>query len=118
MDDPRAANGLGINVPQVFAFTFAFGCGLAGPSAALSAEILRARSVLSARFMIYFLIGATVLGGSSSITGPFLALSSALGSATSPARLCAEEGDFVIYTIMIVILIWRPNGLFGRAAAR
>jgi branched-chain amino acid transport system permease protein len=25
-------------------------------------------------------------------------------------------GPFVIYTIMIVILIWRPNGLFGRAA--
>ena len=30
VDDPRAASGLGINVPQVFAFTFAFGCGLAG----------------------------------------------------------------------------------------
>src|ERR1700719_3939344 len=28
VDDPRAASGLGINVPQVFAFTFAFGCGL------------------------------------------------------------------------------------------
>jgi branched-chain amino acid transport system permease protein len=27
-------------------------------------------------------------------------------------------GPFVIYTIMIVILIWRPNGLFGRSAAR
>jgi branched-chain amino acid transport system permease protein len=27
-------------------------------------------------------------------------------------------GPFVIYTIMIVILIWRPNGLFGRTATR
>jgi branched-chain amino acid transport system permease protein len=27
-------------------------------------------------------------------------------------------GPFVIYTIMIVILIWRPNGLFGRTVAR
>src|SRR5712675_2062860 len=40
VDDPRAASGLGINVPQVFAFTFAFGCGLAGLGGALSAEIL------------------------------------------------------------------------------
>src|SRR6476661_8073453 len=39
VDDPRAASGLGINVPQVFAFTFAFGCGLAGLGGALSAEI-------------------------------------------------------------------------------
>ena len=29
-----------------------------------------------------------------------------------------KMGPFVIYTIMIVILIWRPNGLFGRTAAR
>ena len=29
-----------------------------------------------------------------------------------------KMGPFVIYTIMIVILIWRPNGLFGRAATR
>jgi branched-chain amino acid transport system permease protein len=27
-------------------------------------------------------------------------------------------GAFVIYTVMIVILIWKPNGLFGRTAAR
>ena len=40
VDDPRAASGLGINVPQVFAFTFAFGCGLAGLGGALSAEVL------------------------------------------------------------------------------
>ena len=29
-----------------------------------------------------------------------------------------KMGPFVIYTVMIVILIWRPNGLFGRTAAR
>ena len=29
-----------------------------------------------------------------------------------------KMGPFVIYTMMIVILIWRPNGLFGRTAAR
>ena len=29
-----------------------------------------------------------------------------------------KMGPFVIYTLMIVILIWRPNGLFGRTATR
>jgi branched-chain amino acid transport system permease protein len=29
-----------------------------------------------------------------------------------------KMGPFVIYTIMIVILLWRPNGLFGRTASR
>jgi branched-chain amino acid transport system permease protein len=72
VDDPRAASGLGINVPQVFAFTFAFGCGLAGLGGALSAEILGLDPYFPLKFMIYFLIVVTV-GGSSSITGPFLA---------------------------------------------
>ncbi len=48
VDDPRAASGLGINVPQVFAFTFAFGCGLAGLGGALSAGDPRPRSVFPA----------------------------------------------------------------------
>ena len=55
----------GINVPQVFAFTFAFGCGLAGLGGALSAEILGLDPYFPLKFMIYFLIMVTV-GGSSS----------------------------------------------------
>src|SRR6266567_3809626 len=73
---PAALQGpfdvFGINVPQVFAFTFAFGCGLAGLGGALSAEILGLDPYFPLKFMIYFLIVVTV-GGSSSITGPFLA---------------------------------------------
>ena len=117
VDDPRAASGLGINVPQVFAFTFAFGCGLAGLGGALSAEILGLDPYFPLKFMIYFLIVVTV-GGSSSITGPFLA-SLLLGIGDVAGKYYVPKmGPFVIYTIMIVILIWRPNGLFGRSAAR
>ena len=117
VDDPRAASGLGINVPQVFAFTFAFGCGLAGLGGALSAEILGLDPYFPLKFMIYFLIVVTV-GGSSSITGPFLA-SLLLGVADVAGKYYVPKlGPFVIYTIMIVILIWRPNGLFGRTATR
>jgi branched-chain amino acid transport system permease protein len=117
VDDPRAASGLGINVPQVFALTFAFGCGLAGLGGALGAEILGLDPYFPLKFMIYFLIVVTV-GGSSSITGPFLA-SLLLGIGDVAGKYYVPKlGAFVIYTMMIVILIWRPNGLFGRANAR
>jgi len=117
VDDPRAASGLGINVPQVFALTFAFGCGLAGLGGALGAEILGLDPYFPLKFMIYFLIVVTV-GGSSSITGPFLA-SLLLGIGDVAGKYYVPKlGAFVIYTMMIVILIWRPNGLFGRSNAR
>ncbi|MCP1850687.1 MULTISPECIES: branched-chain amino acid ABC transporter permease [unclassified Bradyrhizobium] len=117
VDDSRAAIGLGINVPQVFAFTFAFGCGLAGLGGALSTEILGLDPYFPLKFMIYFLIVVTV-GGSSSITGPFLA-SLLLGIADVASKYYVPKlGPFVINTVMIVILLWRPNGLFGRTAAR
>jgi len=117
VDDPRAAIGLGINVPQVFAITFAFGCGLAGLGGALSAEILGLDPHFPLKFMIYFLIVVTV-GGSSSMTGPFLA-SLVLGLGDVAGKYYVPKmGPFVIYTILIFILIWRPNGLFGRSDNR
>jgi branched-chain amino acid transport system permease protein len=117
VDDPRAASGLGINVPQVFAFTFAFGCGLAGLGGALSAEILGLDPYFPLKFMIYFLIVVTV-GGTSSITGPFFA-SILLGIGDVAGKYYVPKlGAFVIYAIMIVVLIWRPQGLFARGVAR
>jgi branched-chain amino acid transport system permease protein len=117
VDDPRAASGLGINVPYVFALTFAFGAGLAGLGGALGAEILGLDPYFPLKFMIYFLIVVTV-GGASSITGPFVA-SLLLGIADVAGKYYVPKlGAFVIYTLMIVILLWRPNGLFGRVAAR
>ncbi|HEY4204914.1 MAG TPA: branched-chain amino acid ABC transporter permease [Xanthobacteraceae bacterium] len=117
VDDPRAASGLGINVPQVFALTFAFGSGLAGLGGALGAEVLGLDPYFPLKFMIYFLIVVTV-GGSSTITGPFLA-SLLLGIADVAGKYYVPKlGAFVIYTVMIVILIWKPHGLFGRTAAR
>lgn len=117
VDDQRVANGLGINVNRVFAFTFAFGSGLAGLGGALGVEILGLDPTFPLKFMIYFLIVVTV-GGTSSITGPFLA-SLLLGIGDVAGKYYVPTlGTFVIYTIMIVVLIWRPQGLFSRAASR
>jgi branched-chain amino acid transport system permease protein len=67
--------------------------------------------------MIYFLIVVTV-GGTSSLTGPLLA-SLLLGIGDVAGKYYVPRlGAFVIYTIMIVILIWRPHGLFTRGVTR
>jgi len=117
VDDARVARGLGINVNRVFAFTFAFGSGLAGLGGALGAEILGLDPIFPLKYMIYFLIVVTV-GGTSSITGPFLA-SLLLGIGDVAGKYYVPNlGAFVIYTIMIVVLIWRPQGLFSRPAGR
>jgi branched-chain amino acid transport system permease protein len=117
VDDSRVASGLGINVNRVFALTFAFGSGLAGLGGALGAEILGLDPIFPLKYMIYFLIVVTV-GGTSSITGPFLA-SLLLGIGDVAGKYYVPKlGAFVIYTIMIVVLLWRPQGLFARSAAR
>jgi branched-chain amino acid transport system permease protein len=117
VDDQRVARGLGINVGVVFGVTFAVGSGLAGLGGALGAEILGLDPVFPLKYMIYFLIVVTV-GGTSSITGPFLA-SILLGIGDVAGKYYFPQiGAFVIYTIMIVVLIWRPQGLFARQSAR
>jgi len=117
VDDQRVASGLGIHVKGVFAVTFAVGSGLAGLGGALGAEILGLDPTFPLKFMIYFLIVVTV-GGTSSITGPFVA-SLVLGIGDVAGKYYVPKfGAFVIYTIMIVVLIWRPQGLFARATAR
>ena len=68
----RGARGLGINVDAVFGVTFAFGSGLAALGGALGADILGLDPIFPLKYLIYFLIVVTV-GGTSSITGPFIA---------------------------------------------
>ena len=117
VDDPRVASGLGINVSVVFALTFAFGSGLAGLGGALGVEILGLDPTFPLKFMIYFLIVVTV-GGTSSITGAFFA-SLVLGIGDVAGKYYVPKlGGFVIYTLVILVLIWRPQGLFSRPSAR
>lgn len=114
VDDPRVARGLGIPVEFVFAVTFAVGSGIAGLGGALGAEILGLDPTFPFKFMIYFLIVVTV-GGTSSLIGPFLA-ALLLGIADVGGKYFVPElGAFVIYTVMIVVLVFRPKGLFARA---
>jgi branched-chain amino acid transport system permease protein len=116
VDDPRVASGLGLNVNRIFLFTFAVGSGLAGLGGALGAEVLGLDPGFPLKFMIYFLIVCAV-GGTTTITGPLLA-ALLLGIADVAGKYYVPKlGAFIVYTLMIVILMVRPQGLFARAGA-
>ena len=117
VDDQRVAAGLGINVNLVFLSTFAVGSGLAGLGGALGAEVLGLDPTFPLKFMVYFLIVVAV-GGTSSITGPLLA-ALLLGIADVAGKYYIPKlGAFIVYSLMIAILIWRPQGLFVRKAGK
>ncbi|GAC1332276.1 MAG: branched-chain amino acid ABC transporter permease [Beijerinckiaceae bacterium] len=117
VDDQRVARGLGINVGRIFAVTFAIGSGLAGLGGALGAPFFNIDPTFPLKFMIYFLIVIAV-GGTTTITGPFFA-ALLLGVADIAGKYYVPAiGGFIIYTIMVAVLIFKPQGLFGRVAGR
>jgi branched-chain amino acid transport system permease protein len=117
VDDGRVARGLGINVSLIFALTFALGSGLAGLGGALGTELLGLDPNFPLKFLIYFMIVVTV-GGTSSITGPFIA-ALLLGIADVAGKYYLPQfGAFIIYAVMILVLIVRPHGLFSREGGR
>ena len=113
VDDARVAQGLGINVNRVLLLTFAVGSGLAGLGGALGAEVLGLDPSFPLKFMIYFLVVVSV-GGTTTITGP-MAAALLLGIADVAGKYYVPKlGSFIVYTLMIVILLARPQGLFVR----
>lgn len=113
VDDGRVARGLGINVSLIFIATFALGSGLAGLGGALSVDLLGLDPNFPLKYLIYFMI-VVAIGGTSSITGPFIA-AIVLGIADVAGKYYIPQfGAFIIYAVMIAFLIFRPNGIFAR----
>jgi branched-chain amino acid transport system permease protein len=116
VDNPRAARGVGINVERIFTLTFALGSALAGLGGALGVEMLGLDPSFPVKYLVYFLIVVAV-GGSGSITGSLVA-SLVLGVVDVVGKYYVPQiGAFVIYAVMVVMLVLRPQGLFGRRAA-
>ena len=117
VDNPRAARGLGIDVGRVFVATFALGSALAGLGGALGVDMLGLDPEFPTKYIVYFLIVVAV-GGSGNIKGSLYA-SLLLGICDVAGKYFVPQiGAFVIYAVMVVTLIFRPQGLFGRRAAR
>jgi branched-chain amino acid transport system permease protein len=113
VDNPRVAGGMGINVDRIFVLTFALGSGLAGLGGALSINILGLDPGFALKYIVYFLIVIAV-GGSGSIKGSLLA-SLLIGVVDVAGKYYLPQfGAFLIYTVMVVTLIVRPQGFFGQ----
>lgn len=115
VDNRRAAAGCGINTNAVFALTFALGGGLAGLGGALSANLLSLDPNFPLRYLVYVLIVVSV-GGMGSIFGGLLTalligVADVIGKYYVP-----EAGGLFIYLLTVLIMLWRPQGLLGRAA--
>jgi branched-chain amino acid transport system permease protein len=117
VDNPRAARGLGIDVDRVFVLTFALGSALAGLGGALGVEMLGLDPEFPVKYIVYFLIVVAV-GGSGNIKGSLYA-SLIIGICDVAGKYYIPQiGAFVIYAVMVITLIFRPQGLFGRTAAK
>jgi branched-chain amino acid transport system permease protein len=114
--DKEMVAGLGINIGLVFAGVFAFGVGLAAFSGVIAAPFLSLAPGMDSEQLILSLI-VVVVGGLGTLKGAFwgaivVGLADTLGKTWLP-----DYSLMVIFAIMAVVLLLRPNGLFGRAVA-
>jgi branched-chain amino acid transport system permease protein len=113
VDNRRMAESLGINVDRLFTITFAFGSGMAGIGGGLGAEFLGLDPQYALKYLVYFLIAVSV-GGLGSVIGVYYA-ALILGVLDFVLKLYLPKGGTIfIYALTILLLLWRPQGLFGR----
>ncbi len=113
VDNRRMAELLGINVDRLFTITFAFGSGMAGIGGGLGAEFLGLDPQYALKYLVYFLIAVSV-GGLGSVMGVYYA-SLILGVLDFVLKIYLPKGGTLfIYALTILLLLWRPQGLFGR----
>jgi branched-chain amino acid transport system permease protein len=114
VDNRRMAQSVGINTSRLFMLTFALGSGLAGLGGALGADLLAITPSYALQNLVYFIIVVAV-GGLGSIRGPFVAALLIGVADTGLKYLVPQFGAFFIYVLTMGLLLWRPQGLFGRA---
>jgi branched-chain amino acid transport system permease protein len=113
-ENPTLVRAFGINVPRMITLTYGFGVGLAALAGVLAAPIYQVNPLMGADLIIV-VFAVVVIGGMGSIlgsivTGFTLGLMEGLTKVFYP-----EASNIVIFVIMVVVLLVRPTGLFGRA---
>src|SRR6185436_10756507 len=112
--DSEMTAGMGINIHRVFTLVFAFGAALAGLSGVIAGPIQSAYPPMGASILIPALI-VVVVGGLGSLKGS-LAGSLLIGQAETFGKAWLPGASMlIIYVVMAVVLLMRPQGLFGRA---
>jgi branched-chain amino acid transport system permease protein len=113
VDDPDMARVVGIRVSQLFTIVFALGAGLAAFAGIIGAPILSVYPGID-QDMLPLALVVVILGGSGSLLGSFVG-SIIIGFIYNFGQaLLPELSYFVLFLPMLIVLIVRPQGLFGR----
>ncbi len=116
VDNRTMAQSTGINVDRLFSLTFALGSGLAAFGGALGAPMLPLEPLYPFKYLILVLIVVALsgFGNVKSVVGVAILV----GMAETAGRLLLPgSGAFVIYFLLIVLMVWRRNGLFSKRSA-
>jgi branched-chain amino acid transport system permease protein len=116
VDNRRMAESLGINIDRLFTLTFAFGSGMAAIGGGLGAEFIGLDPQYPLKYLVYFLIVVAV-GGLGRVTGVFYAavLIGILDFVLK--KYLPQGGTLFIFALTILLLLLRPQGLFGGKSA-
>ncbi|MEV0178979.1 branched-chain amino acid ABC transporter permease [Streptomyces sp. NPDC050625] len=115
VDNADMVRGLGIDVSRSFSLVFVLGGLAAGLGGALAAVYVRAATPsLGDTYLVYAFI-VLIIGGLGSLRGAFVAAAIA-GVIQQFANyyVKAGAGDIVVLALLVVVLLLRPQGLFGR----
>jgi branched-chain amino acid transport system permease protein len=112
VDDPQMARVVGIRVSQLFTIVFGLGAGLAGFAGMIGAPILSVYPGLD-QDMLPLALVVVILGGTGSLLGSFVG-SIIVGFIYNFGQaLLPELAYFVLFLPMVLVLVLRPQGLFG-----
>jgi len=113
VDDPEMARVVGIRVSRLFTIVFALGAGLAAFAGIIGGPILSVYPGLD-QDMLPLALVVVILGGTGSLLGSFVG-SIVIGFLYNFGQaLLPELAYFVLFLPMLLVLILRPQGLFGR----
>jgi branched-chain amino acid transport system permease protein len=112
--DRHMSASLGVPVSKVYAATFAFGVALAGIAGVLLAPIYSVFPTMGRDFVL-IAFSVVIIGGMGSIKGAVLAglLLTQIQSISS-LFISPVWNDPLLFGIMVLVLMWRPQGLFGK----
>ncbi len=114
-EKPQLVQALGINVPVLVTATYAAGVALAGFAGVLAAPVVQVNPLMGSNLIIV-VFAVVVIGGMGSILGAIVT-GLGLGIVEGLTKVIYPEASgVVIFVIMIIVLLVRPAGLFGKQA--
>ena len=112
-ENPALVQAFGFNVPRMITLTYGFGVALAAFAGVMAAPIYQVNPLMGAN-MIIVVFAVVVIGGMGSILGAILT-GFGLGVVEGLTKVFyPEASNTVIFVIMVIVLLLKPAGLFGK----